>query len=255
MDVGRPPLSHATAETAVATLKESHFKAELQKGLEECKAELVAERRAAPAHATTPKEACNADCTDARQAAKSKAQTHTEAMTAEPADSGQPTRGRPSAAKEACQAEPADSGQAAMGSAETQSEALRAEPGVTADSGQAAKAAPMAAKEVPQAVPAGDGWAVTGASQAAATMLRLQPLEVPEDNVLQASDTLSSRGRPPLRSAVATGRSPGSGAQIYHRLMGSQSAPSHACQQSFDPARPPCPTSKYIVHQQLIGMS
>lgn len=37
-----PPSSPATAETAVATLKESRFKVELQKGLEACKAELSA---------------------------------------------------------------------------------------------------------------------------------------------------------------------------------------------------------------------
>ena len=34
MRAGRPPLSHATAETAVATLRDSCFKAELQAGLE-----------------------------------------------------------------------------------------------------------------------------------------------------------------------------------------------------------------------------
>lgn len=39
-NAGRPPLSYATAETAVATLKESRFKAELQKGLEDYMADM-----------------------------------------------------------------------------------------------------------------------------------------------------------------------------------------------------------------------
>ena len=39
MHAGHPP-RQAIAETAVATLKDSRFKAELQKGLEDCKAQL-----------------------------------------------------------------------------------------------------------------------------------------------------------------------------------------------------------------------
>ena len=216
---GRPPLSHATAETAVATLKESRFKVELQKGLEECKAELVDARRPAKADNQAPVQASRTELATFDQPGKTNSGGST-AFRADPADTSQAVTDSPSAAKETHKAEQTGTGQAAKGNGKAQAEAFTADLG---NSGRAALAAPKAAQEISLTEPADGGQAVAAAPQPAATRPRPQAVEVPEG---LPSDQPSSRSRPPLQSPSAAGKkSPSAGAQLNRILVTCERGP------------------------------
>ena len=222
MRAGRPPLSHATAETAVATLKESRFKVELQKGLEECKVELGASRQAAKGSIKALKDAGLAKC----------------------ADSGQAGKGSATAPETAGKADPTDSDHAAEGIAMASESAGKAEP---TDSDHAAKEIAMAPESAGKANAADSSQAAKGAPQAAAAKPRLPAAEVSEESTFQASETLPRRGRPALRSPPASGKSQGPGALLRRELMGCKSRPLHvqdSSQQSPEYESPPYPGPK-----------
>ena len=199
MRAGRPPLSHATAETAVATLRDSRFKAELQAGLEACKAELGDSRRASKGDPRAPSGASAAELADiARAGRNNKLQAAADATKTRLA-----------------------SDRAANSALNLASEANAAQPAVT---GEAAKADVRAPSEASSAKVADSGRDVMTGPQAAAAKPRQPALESITESVV--SEGLPSRGRPPLGSPAAPAKTPAPGAMSQHNLMEWQSSSS-----------------------------